>query len=716
MSRIAMSVAFVLSTTYAVAQEPQVLQTFPFAASKAVASEHTVSPYDDLIFAGAGGGIYVLEGANASDPQPWTETSNTMLRVGGFTREICVTEDHVYVAAGIGGLTRFDRNSDPPLDRDIFKFDAVADAWALDVVDVAGTDWVFVGTNDGATGTIRLLEIDDTVSPPAITEQNSWEDLAPVWTLEASTAIESGEITLLVGTACSANGALLRYDIPIANLPNVPAMPADQWSANGQATFIRDIVIDEDAIPPRAFVAAYTAGTHRFTLDGGLLNEVAGPGWPIIAPGAGGVGPFFHVSLALHPDADYLVIAGGAPLSGDVQHFGTCSIPSSCANPEEGEHATSPGLGLSAWTGLSATGTAPILMGCLQVFDKDTTPVGAPVLPKPPVSVAIRARVEEQFLIDVGCDAGGFVVVSATDNLQGNCGLRWQLDPTGTWDKDDGNPTSSIDDVLAMNGVLYTGSEVALQAYDLAVAEADLLADLASQNADQNAILLVGADGSDGEAPRLYAPRLDAGVAIFDVAGANALAPVEGLGARSPPMAARTRRARCRASTADAGSTSSTSRTTRPRGRATPIPATRAMAASGSSAWTARSTSQATSRCCSGAGIRRSASSMPPSTATSSTASSCRVARGTPSSSRTDRATRRPAAGSWSSRRHSMARPGPWISRSSTRSSSARRPSTCRSRGSRTIPRAVCSTPASGARGSACSTCPTRSCRPWSGA
>ena len=35
-------------------------------------------------------------------------------------------------------------------------------------------------------------------------------------------------------------------------------------------------------------------------------------------------------------------------------------------------------------------------------------------------------------------------------------------------------------------------------AYDLNVAEADLLADLASQNSDQNAILLVGADGRGG--------------------------------------------------------------------------------------------------------------------------------------------------------------------------------------------------------------------------
>ena len=212
------AIVVVLASGLAAAQAgpPEYLQTYPFCASKAVASEAAVSAYDDLMFAGLGGGIVILQGG---DPQPWTGTPENHLEVGGFTRQIRVTGDHLWVAAGSGGLARYDRNLDYFKD---IEFEPVADAWTLDVVeDIGGDTYVFVGTYEpGDTGKVRAVRV-NSLGVPSL--ENTWDLGSPVFTVEASTSIEPGFITLLVGTACNCgpNGceSLLRFDIDIGQQP-----------------------------------------------------------------------------------------------------------------------------------------------------------------------------------------------------------------------------------------------------------------------------------------------------------------------------------------------------------------------------------------------------------------------------------------------------------------------------------------------------------------
>jgi hypothetical protein len=127
---------------------PQVSEpTYPYGACRAMASD----PAQQIVIPGLGGGLHVLDG---SMPQPTLAgTPNDRLRTQGFVRDIALTDDNVFVAAGIGGLQAFGRTDYNHLSTLLLDPDTQTDAFALDVVIVPIQPlpkvFALVGTHEG---------------------------------------------------------------------------------------------------------------------------------------------------------------------------------------------------------------------------------------------------------------------------------------------------------------------------------------------------------------------------------------------------------------------------------------------------------------------------------------------------------------------------------------------------------------------------------------
>ncbi len=86
----------------------EIKETFSFGATFAVASDGTVPDADQIIIDGAGSGFYVLDGTT-EQPVKLASLPDYKVRCRGLVRDIKLTSDKIWVAAGIGGLQRYDR-------------------------------------------------------------------------------------------------------------------------------------------------------------------------------------------------------------------------------------------------------------------------------------------------------------------------------------------------------------------------------------------------------------------------------------------------------------------------------------------------------------------------------------------------------------------------------------------------------------------------------
>ena len=319
--------------------------TFPFCASKAVASEPDVgTPPRDLIFPGSGGGFFALQTADESNPvnpTPWTATTFTQNQTDGFVYDVDLTPQWVLVANGRGGVRAFDRLTPPflsltPLDFTVTVSSDVKDVRTVDFLANVSTsqgerDLLVLGANDfDENGLLRLYDVEIPASPLPLATLDVGSG---VYCVEMTTAVASGKLTILVGLRSEstpwsggAGGSLLRFDLNLSAPLSSFGQPTAVWGQFPNpygidlvehptlCTIVRDIVLDESVTPKRAYVACFSRGVFAFDLNSnGTISEITAPGWPIVlSDGLGHVGR--ATGLARNAGLGFLAISYGPTL------------------------------------------------------------------------------------------------------------------------------------------------------------------------------------------------------------------------------------------------------------------------------------------------------------------------------------------------------------------------------------------------------------------
>ena len=470
------------------AQSGEIKATYPFGASQAVASD----PALDLVFAGLGSGVMLLDGST-DQPTPYDPgipgTVENRLRPEGFVREMATTDDHLYLAAGNAGLVRYDRNGNYGLDWRFFDplltSANVPEAWALSVDRIQGLDYILLGTHDhgdiggcptacddDGTGTLFLLSLDPNEPNELPSILHSVNLDAPIYAVESM--IVDDTLTVLVGTACRQVGSggtpqqgLLRYDwgsvsttLP-ATIPGATATWAAQYAhtTDEAPTFVRDIVIDTNidnpGEDPIAYVAAFSRGLHKIDLSIGVgksgLESMLDGFFPIVMDGSR---PGLFHGLALYEGVEPPVVVAslGARLHEEMQVWGACANAQPCDDLVVAGSA--PGLAIRLYEG--ATGEE------VGHLDRRTSSCQGPqcgtLLPSDaqPFQVAVRPDGPGRFPIDTAADSAGVLTLEALD--QGSA--TWALSRVGTWGKEHpGIGSGSMDGLLALGESLYVGVE-----------------------------------------------------------------------------------------------------------------------------------------------------------------------------------------------------------------------------------------------------------------
>jgi hypothetical protein len=516
--------------------DPDFTQTWPFCAMRSLASEGGPE-IDDLIVTGQGGGRLALSmtsEATPTEPVPWDEPAVNPIPTQGFVYDVKMTADHVAMANGIGGVVVYDRTSSPPLAQQ-FSFpvlddaDNKHDARAIDIVESVpfeGTphDFVFVGTND--------IDADGRVFVYAINQQGVISKLdefvvgAPVLSIEASAGILANHLVVLVGLIDGSGsfvggvrGSLLRLDFPLLDPPPIHLQLSgalDAWGKYGvppnqKFTVIRDILLDETVSPPRAYVAGLSRGVFALDVPSwGGLYEVVAPLWPL-HPAQSVQAPARAHGLALHKlgGQAILAVAFGPRLNSNLQTWGSCN-QISVGDDSEGLPVPDDRQGIWLWNLLNLVDTDA---------DQVADPLGKMItanapnqyqLTSGPWDLSIRPASPTVFYIDAALDHHGVQVVQADKTTAGT----WRLVRTEAWNMLDEQTTSSMDDLLERDGVLYAGGEITLSAYDLA--QPDPLAQ-PTEVVPAGGVLLT-AFPSLGDPAVLYAGGQGEGAVCYDLA------------------------------------------------------------------------------------------------------------------------------------------------------------------------------------------------------
>jgi len=197
----AVLISVLLSGSLVAAQgvPPQVLSgSFPFSACRAVAADGATG----TVVMSAGGGLYVLDGT-VGQVAP-ANVLNDRLKTQGFVRDMAMTGDTLFVAAGIEGLQAYDRVDYGSIST--LKFDTNApqvEAFALDVVTVSSVPprtFALVGTHEGPGFSEGRLYLVDVTLPAEPTSLHSVDLGASVHSVAATTSLVPGWISVFVGT------------------------------------------------------------------------------------------------------------------------------------------------------------------------------------------------------------------------------------------------------------------------------------------------------------------------------------------------------------------------------------------------------------------------------------------------------------------------------------------------------------------------------------
>ena len=520
------------------AQSGEIKATFPFGASQAVADD----PDLDLVFAGLGSGIMLLDGSSDQpalyDPGV-PGTLENRLRPEGFVREMATTPDHLYVAAGRAGLVRYDRgdNYTPNWSylSDLQLSANDPEVWALSVDRIGGFDFIVLGTHDhgdigcsgvdcadDGTGTLFLLRL----NPAFPNEQPTIRDTvnlgAPIYAIESM--LVNDKLTVLVGTACAENdlgqpAGLFRYDWDVSSsLPQVFDTTPVTWAVGddvgaGVPTLVKDIAIDPDPTAPAAYVAAFTRGLHKLELlSGGGFGTTSGTQFPIASADA-----IFHgVAVPKDIDPPVVVAALGPAFHKDRQVWG-CSHVLACDDPVVGAAANAL---LEVHLYDASTGAPLAQLG--KASDDCTGPICDTLLPSDaqPMKVAVRKddAVSGRLRIDLAADGSGVLVIAAELN-----GSQYRLGRVGNWGKEiQGLPTGSLDDLLLIENTLYVAVETGITSFrtdlDPAVpAELALLLDTQEvAHVSGAGVLIDGCVAPDSIGSHLIYGRHSNGVAVYN--------------------------------------------------------------------------------------------------------------------------------------------------------------------------------------------------------
>ena len=538
---------FFTTTATTRAQTGEIGATYPFGASHAVASD----PELDLVFAGLGSGIMLLDGSSAQpslyDPGA-TGTVNSQLRPRGFVREMDFTDEHLYVAAGKSGLVRYDRAVNY-VENWTFKDQLqdiahAPDAWALSVDRIGGLDSILLGTHDhgdiggcptacddDGTGTLFLLRLDPTDPDEQPQILDSVNVPAPIYAVESM--LVGDTLTVLVGTACnggsSTQGSLLRYDWEnVSTTPPlaIPAMPAG-WSVTESGTplptFVHDVVLDDSSTPPTAYVAASSRGLHKPALpapaNGGGFTEITGPKLPIVPHTTP---PALFTALALHDlgGTPYLVAALGPPLHQERQIWG-CSHVLPCDDASVASYSEYT-LELRLYD--PATGDCLKTLGatlesqctdpndpCYQLLPRNSQPVDVAARPAPGGS-------SNSFRVDLSTIVNGVQTIEVVDDPVSG----WKMTRVGSWGKHPQIiPAGSMDDVIQLGSNLYVGVEPGVVAFraDMAPSDPEFLREMQVPytNGPGYAVLLEGFTPPAQPDRQVLVGRGNNGVRLFNV-------------------------------------------------------------------------------------------------------------------------------------------------------------------------------------------------------
>jgi hypothetical protein len=466
----------------------QVTHSYPTMLSNAV-------DYDDgdpnLAFTGMGGTVVANFVVNENDPHPWNNSdsppagsSDSTVRTLGFVYDVkrvsnpSASLDKIFVAAGKAGILRFSRTPSIGTDPDygVQPFQQPNDlAYVLDVVDIAGVRFIVLGTRTilDTSGAVYVLE---EVSGPATLR--GWQILgAPVLGIAASYNAASGNVMLLVGTACQ---GLRRYDFsttgqsptwppigagslgqPTAQYPNLSSCPNPPCGP-----IWRDIAID--AINQRAYVSAFKDGLFAFDLTTGL-SVVSG--WPYLQPNT-----YVH-RLDFEPVGGYLVATLGPAYSKERQHLGICEKPVPCYSSDPLDDADASASGLRLFQ--------PMTSGAQPVGEWS----GAVVKDFLVRDVAIRRVSSTSYRFYLASGTRGFEIVTGA-----NTGGGWTLQLAGAYGDSDADKVApgSMDDLVfnADRSVLYGGTEGKLVAFDTTVGMGLLLDDVTDVESSAGAVFV----------------------------------------------------------------------------------------------------------------------------------------------------------------------------------------------------------------------------------
>lgn len=487
----------------AFAGELEILQSWPFVATKAVALDASVQP--PIAFAASGGGVIAMDVHSIAKPA--LANSNAWGRTGGFVFDVDATPEHVFAAAGKAGLVRLARTS-MTVDA---KLPGLFDARAVLAFRIEDREYVVAGSQLGKLVLARSLP--GPLPQPLVVEAESYL-AGGVTAITVTLGARPGHATILVGTECS---GLLRFDVPIAAfgtrqaVPPYLSQPTANWSpvgAHGAGPFVRAVTIDDvPAQPPgftRAFVATQSDGVHAIDLlPDGSYAPVVGAGWPL-HPG----GISYAHGLALDKHDDRLAVANGPRFDDEWNWWGDCEFPWPCdgALPLE---PTAPGLRIYEQIATNS----PIEVGHLPVL------YGSPgLLTTAPVDVAMRKVGPDELRFCLASEYLGTHVARAT-RPPGGIG-PWTLMATGGFDHEDGVPVGSMYDALVRPGVaVYTANGVTFSAFPTNAGPALS----AAPSAVTPGCISLAFDTTT--TPRIFGARKIDGIVVYDVSGSFATAP-----------------------------------------------------------------------------------------------------------------------------------------------------------------------------------------------
>jgi hypothetical protein len=483
------------------------------ASSRAIASRAASGGDPNLVFAGAGSAVVVLQSdAQNGNLSLFGAAPLARVDLGGMVRELALIGDDVYAAANRAGLVRLTRSGTTWNEN--FRFALPQNgtndaeqafclaAWPYTNAEGPGVRVLVDTCDEVGGGQLYLIDPND---PSPIKDVQA--NLGEVWSIAVSSGFVPGKLTVLVGTACE---EIKRFELdPDADqLPDLLGPTIPTW---GNGYFVRDIELEsQGGGTGRAFVALNRDGLAILRLDGGGLQLATGPYKPELGTPGSPVTPTvtYCNGLSYDPVGQRLAVVLGPWFRGEKQYGSEARKPIPCI-PTPEVKPTEEGLLVLQ------VSTDAFVERAWHVDSASATggPIGGD-------EVRIRAPTTTTFFADVaGGDNGAH-----TYQLEVIGGL-WSLKRAiEDLDQDFLVSLVNTDEVLVQDDTLYAANEFSLTAFDRSLSPLPslLIPDSVLPAEPVNTLAGFPAPGA-----RIYSRGHD-GVTIFNSDGPQRLSPLLG--------------------------------------------------------------------------------------------------------------------------------------------------------------------------------------------